>query len=93
MPLVTVTRKAANYQKYVLATPDDMRAALEYLSTRGYSGTITQNKVNGVVTWSMTLQADTGGDVQQALINYVLVLENDSEVKSYTAARYGALFN
>lgn len=93
MPLVTVSRKAATYQKFVLTTYSDMADALSYLSTRGYSGTITQSKVNSTVTWAMTLQADIGGDAQQALIGYVLVLENDAEVKSYTAARYAALFN
>lgn len=88
MPLVNITRKPVALQAYRLITQADMLAALDYLSSRGYSGGVNVVKVNGTATWQMSLAAD-GGTVGAQLGNLGdwIVIENDVVASIITNAK------
>lgn len=93
MPLVTVTRKPVTLQGYQLTTPTDMLAALDYLKTRGYSGTISLYKNGATPTYTMQLVADAGNSAPQlGAINDWIVIENDTIANVVSAAKATVLY-
>lgn len=92
MPLITVTRKPSVLQGFQLTTSADMQVALEYLSTRGYLGSISSQRVSNTVTWMLTLYSDSGTGAQSAGINDWLVIENDAIATLLTAEDAAALY-
>lgn len=92
MALITITRKPSTLQGYQLVTPSDMVTALNYLSSRGYSGSVSMSKNGGAPFWTFSLQSDTGSNGQSGVINDWVVIENDAVATIYTAAKAAAMF-
>lgn len=92
MALVTITRKPSTLQGYQLTSPADMTTALDYLKTRGYSGSVTQSKSGATTIWTMTLQSDTGSNGQSGLIGDWVVIENDQIASIVPAAKAAAMY-
>ena len=92
MALVNITRKPSTLQGYQLATPADMTTALDYLKTRGYSGSISQTKSAGNTVWTLTLQSDTGSNGQAGVIGDWVVIENDAVASIVSAAKAAQLY-
>jgi hypothetical protein len=90
MALVTVTKKASTYQKYVLTAYTDMAAALNYLQPRGYSGNMSM-AADG--TWTLWFQSTNQPTAYQGHINDIIILENDTYASIVTPTQYAATFN
>lgn len=94
MALINVTRKPVTTQGYQLTGPSDMLAALDYLKTRGYSGTINAYKSDGVNTvWQLTIHADSGAQVPQSgATGDWVIIENDTIASILPAAKAAVLY-
>lgn len=92
MALVNITRKPSVLQGYQLATPADMQTALDYLSTRGYSGSVTQSKSGTATVWTLSLQSDNGTGSQAGVIGSWVVIENDAIASIVPAAKAAAMY-
>ena len=91
--LVNVTAKPVTLQGYQLTSDSDMHAALEYLSARGYSGSVSVSKASGTATWQMSLVADSGNSAAQfGNVTDWIIIQNDSVATIVTAAVAGQLY-
>lgn len=90
--LIPLTRQATTLQGFQLVTRDDMWSALAWLSDNGYTGTVTRYTTNtGVAAWSLSF-ADTHGASQVGVLTDWIVLENNSQARTYTDAVFRTMF-
>ncbi len=79
MALIEITRQPSTLHGYQLNPPTDMITALNYLSTRGYTGSVVLTKNgNDPVVWTLTLQSGAGTSGQAGVTGSWVVIENDA---------------
>jgi hypothetical protein len=96
MALEDLTPVSTTYQGWQLLTPQDMHDALEYLTPRGYTGTVSSlTNANGSTDWQFILIAS--GNAPQAAqaiaaINDWVIIENDTIATVCPAAYFDARY-
>lgn len=87
--LVDVTRNSEQLKAMQFLSPDDMYAALSYMSARNYIGMV--NCAAGP-TWSLSLSGPHGNTSQVAFISDWIVVVNDIKAELVPASQAGNLY-
>jgi len=94
MALETLTPVSATYQGWQLISAQDMHAALEYLTTKKYTGTVSAfTDAAGVVTWQLVLSSVSPQSAQSiAALNDWVIIENDTIASVCPAEHFDARY-
>lgn len=90
MALINVTRQAETLQAYQLNTPDEMMAALKYISQGGYGGHI--NCTPATAAWTLGISNSTQSVAQSAVIGDWIVIKNSAVAEVVTNAQFVAMY-
>lgn len=91
--LVGLTRAADTLQGFQLAAPEDMIAALKYLSAGGYTGHINCATDSGTPVWAMGLQSPGQTTSTSAVIGDWIIIKNNAVASVVLAAQFAQLYS
>ena len=93
--LVNLTRVAETIQGFQITSYADMATALNYiggLTGFQYSGNINMINVNGTLTWQLQLNNQTNNSSSLALVNDIIIIENNALVSVCKEANFSSLY-